>query len=162
MTQPAKFEHLPVPILERLSALQNRGGDRALRGFAIWAASQVSNGHDSVSRLVAQSRSLLAMEEGADFETAYRDIAGAMTASATIGLRNVPAAAHAQLAAFHTLTPDALSAATGAAWHVRMHYICRARGGFEQEERRQEMCEADALAMGDQIDQLDRMINALT
>jgi hypothetical protein len=162
MTQPAMFEHLPVPILERLSALQNRGGDRALRGFAIWAASQVSNGHDSVSGLVAKSRSLLAMEEGNDFETAYRDIAGAMAATATIGLRNAPAAAHAQLAAFHTLASDALSAASGAAWHARMHYICRARGGFEQEERHEAMCEADALAMGDQIDQLDRMINALT
>lgn len=158
--EPAN-EKLPAALRVRLDELKRRAGEPALREFAIWCATQVTDGHDAITKILAAVRTAAMDLSGKRLRQLQAETGGAACAACVIGLRVDPAAASAQLAAFQCGRPDAYDAAVQASKHVRDHFAFNAlKNPNALSVTGRPALEAAACALGCQIDQLDRMLEA--
>lgn len=143
------------PLLARLEALRELGGDAALRRFALWCAETVAADADHSGSLSAQLVKLRgAIGDDAALARLHEETRGAACATGTIGVRQNPGYAFAQLTVYAAAIPDALRAALSASHNARDHYRMRSQGEQRPRARAAARAPGSAPTLGETLDAL--------
>ena len=165
---------LDPSTLERIDRLAAAGRERCLRDFAIWCVMQcrLSHGQALLLRRCILANRLEPAARKAALRAIRVDQAPRLAGAMLIGLKHNLASAVVWIAAIATTDPDAREGAVIAALHARMSARRSADGldqgaairamGSRGAARNLEAARAwaEARAMGDQCDQLDRIIGS--
>jgi hypothetical protein len=142
------------PLLE---ALQQQSGPLDVRGFALWCGGQVQALHQICPLLLLAARADPSDAKSlAELQTRYSNLAAT---AGWMGLKNHSPAAAAFLSVWSSLHADPLEGALRAAGYARRAFAHRAQHTPEDDSLTgAPAVEAEAVAWGDQLDYLDRLI----
>lgn len=159
------------PTLERIDRLNHARRERELRAFAIWCVLQCQL-HRSQAILLRRcivANRLDASRRHIAMQSIWRQQAFRLAGAMLIGMKHDALAASVWIAVVSVARPDPREAAVSAAHYARLHAACRvdaldrveSQSWIPQRGIPQAIAArawAASRAMGDQCDQLDRMI----